>query len=82
VAASDLILFLPFIFLFWTHTSKILIVMKYNYCKGYSSSPLLPYSFYFCPFFNRSSLSLEYNFFNVALFSKFELDFIALLVKN
>jgi hypothetical protein len=45
-------------------------------------SPLLPLLLLFLPLFlYRSWLSLVYNFFDVALFSRFELDVIALVVK-
>jgi hypothetical protein len=57
VVASDLALFLSFLFLFWMCPSRILVVTKYNSCKGQSSSPLPLLFFVFASF----SIDLDYH---------------------
>jgi hypothetical protein len=60
-----LVLFLPLLSLFDIFSLKFFLWPTTILARV---SPLLPLLFWFCPFFNRSWLSLKYNFFDVALF--------------
>jgi hypothetical protein len=79
VAMSDLVLFLPFLSLFRCVPLKFLFLHSTILEKV---SPLPPTLFVFVLFLYRYWLSLVYNFFGVALFSRFELDVVAPVVKN